>query len=729
MNHPSQATHREWRRPPKSRRRRLHVESLEQRLALSGISTASGGGALGALGQVDRTIGFEVIGTALAVEGAWNGPDAQGQQREGIDGDTISVGSFTEQDVSFSNIFSHDFESWNGWAYSNKTDSTTPGFGNQLSAFPGSGAEGSATYAVAFRDTREGVPWEDTYPLPHLQLGSSAEDLSFQSVMVANTTYSALAIRDGDSFTEKFGGLSGDDPDWFLLTIAGTDAEGEAVGEIEFYLADYRFADNSQDYVVDDWQPVDLTALSDAAELAFRITSSDVGLFGINTPAYFALDNLVLTQKPEVPLSVTALTETSSGFEATLSQPLDRTSLNLVDTATGLLGEADVVVIGEVNGPVAGSLTVSPAGDSLAFVKSGTPLAPDTYTVRIRGGENGLRSLDGGPLDGNADGEPGDDFFASFAVAAANPDELTVGIPDFVRGPGQAVNLPADSAAGIPITVSKGTGVRSIDMQLRYDATTLQITDAHVSAAVPDGATVELIHSAPGQATIRFNSPSDLPAGPSQIVSLTATIPSDEASLIYGSVGLLDLHSIIARNAAEDMLPVTDDDAIHVISYFGDTSGNGRVNAADASLVARVAAFVDGGFASLAAVDPVVVADVTGNGRLNAVDASRIAQFAAQIPVAEIPSIPATVVIDAARGIEQPQREQQTVAPTVALARAGTSNPHRANCDQTHLFEPSTARKLEALDKLLSTLGNVVDNGESADHEVDFLGLLLRSAR
>ena len=59
---------------------------------------------------------------------------------------------FTSQGATFNNEFS-DFGGgccFAGWAYSQTTDATTPGFENQYSAIPGSGAGGSATYGVAF---------------------------------------------------------------------------------------------------------------------------------------------------------------------------------------------------------------------------------------------------------------------------------------------------------------------------------------------------------------------------------------------------------------------------------------------------------------------------------------------------------------------------------------------------------------------------------------------------
>ncbi|MCW5623505.1 MAG: DUF4465 domain-containing protein [Burkholderiales bacterium] len=106
-------------------------------------------------------------------------------------------------------------------------------------------------------------------------------------------------MLNGDFFAKAFGGASGDDPDWFALTITGHDAAGDATGTVDFHLADYRFADNSLDYVVTDWTLVDLSALGTVSSLTFSLSSSDVGDFGMNTPAYFALDNLSVAAVPE----------------------------------------------------------------------------------------------------------------------------------------------------------------------------------------------------------------------------------------------------------------------------------------------------------------------------------------------------------------------------------------------------------------------------------------------
>ena len=60
---------------------------------------------------------------------------------------------------------------------------------------------------------------------------------------------------------------------------------------INVYLADYQFSDNSLDYIIKDWTWVDLTSLGASDSLSFSLSSSDNGMFGMNTPAYFCLDN------------------------------------------------------------------------------------------------------------------------------------------------------------------------------------------------------------------------------------------------------------------------------------------------------------------------------------------------------------------------------------------------------------------------------------------------------
>ncbi len=198
------------------------------------------------------------------------------------------AGGFTSRGALFNNTYNAMYGTWIGWSYSDTRDVTTPGFMNQYSAYKvphGGGAGRSATFAVAY------VSQDPTDPPPTILLPPGTAPAS---VRITNSTYAALSMRDGDQFAKKFGGPDGTDPDYFVLTIAGFDADGNATGSVDFYLADYRSGDPTLAYIIDKWTKVDLRPLGDAAVLTFALASSDNGPFGMNTPAYFALDNLIV---------------------------------------------------------------------------------------------------------------------------------------------------------------------------------------------------------------------------------------------------------------------------------------------------------------------------------------------------------------------------------------------------------------------------------------------------
>jgi len=189
--------------------------------------------------------------------------------------------------------FTHtaDTYSWSGFVYSNMTDTTTAGYTNQFSAITGGGVNGSANYCVSY------VPmdWESgTYdPIPQtVSLTGSDYNTTVSGAYFTNTTYAYLSMRDGDWVGKKFGGATGNDEDWFKLIIKGISSEGGYTGSVDFFLADFRSSDNSLDYIVDQWTWVDLNGLGNVIGLEFSVDSSDAGLYGINTPAYFAMDDL-----------------------------------------------------------------------------------------------------------------------------------------------------------------------------------------------------------------------------------------------------------------------------------------------------------------------------------------------------------------------------------------------------------------------------------------------------
>jgi hypothetical protein len=203
---------------------------------------------------------------------------------------------FTSSGAFFNNDYNAGFGSWADFALSRVIDNTTEGFGNQYAAFApargagaGAGLNGSLQYAVGYVS--------DFSPLPRVTFAQGERPLT---LAITNTTYGALSMRNGDGYGKKFGGTSGNDPDFFKLTISGRDASNGLTGTLEFFLADYRFGNNASDYIVSDWTTLDVSGFGLATRaLEFTVTSSDNDpQFGIKTPAYFAVDNITTVPEP-----------------------------------------------------------------------------------------------------------------------------------------------------------------------------------------------------------------------------------------------------------------------------------------------------------------------------------------------------------------------------------------------------------------------------------------------
>src|SRR5262249_50307777 len=163
-------------------------------------------------------------------------------------------------------------------------------------------------------------------------------------------------------------------------------------------------------------------------------------------------------------------------------------------------------------------------------------------------------------LDGNRDGIPGDDYVTTFTVTPS--PGVVIGIPDFMRGPGQPVNVPA-TATGLPLSVSDGSNVTSISLTLRYDPNLLTITDAAPAPGTPAGASVPSSAATPGVVMLTFTSPTPLGAGARDFVTLTASVPS---TAVYAAKEVLDISGLTVNGGA---IPAQDDDGVHVVGFFG----------------------------------------------------------------------------------------------------------------------------------------------------------------
>ncbi|MBP5392988.1 MAG: DUF4465 domain-containing protein [Bacteroidaceae bacterium] len=181
---------------------------------------------------------------------------------------------FTSGDYAFASGCMHDWDYWYWFGYANRTDTKYETLDDQWNNVVGGGYDGSATYGVAFTAEFNGPCYATLLTEPQVVPG----------FYITNSSYAYDSMTNGDGFAKKF-----EKGDWFKVTITGYDAEDVVTGTKEYYLADLR--DAATAYIINDWRYVDLSGLGEVAKLGFELTSSDLGAYGMNTPAYFCFDN------------------------------------------------------------------------------------------------------------------------------------------------------------------------------------------------------------------------------------------------------------------------------------------------------------------------------------------------------------------------------------------------------------------------------------------------------
>ena len=206
-------------------------------------------------------IDFEDIN--LGTEGYWNGSDGSG--------------GFAAGNAFFYNDYNDNWQSWSGFSVSNHTDNLTPGYQNQYSSIAGSGADGSAQYAVLYSYLSDSIEFDIPQKVTNIAL--------------CNSTYAYFNMLNGDQFSEKFGGPDGSESDYFELIISGVNETGVVAGTYTITLASFNNA-GFPDFIGNAWTDVDLSPLGFIKKLVFSFDSSRKNEFGILTPTYICIDNI-----------------------------------------------------------------------------------------------------------------------------------------------------------------------------------------------------------------------------------------------------------------------------------------------------------------------------------------------------------------------------------------------------------------------------------------------------
>ncbi len=174
--------------------------------------------------------------------------------------------------------------SWEGFTLSKVAADTL----NQFACMAKGGLKGEGTpFVVGYFNSYYNNPAKSEYS----NLVSFFEQYYPQEVYICQNAYTYHSITNGDAYAKKF-----TDKDTLSLIIEAYDADKDTLtNKVVYHLAvDGKFNKG--------WEKVDLSSLGKCDGLAFSFYSTDCSTYGgvsyINTPTYFALDGLKISDEP-----------------------------------------------------------------------------------------------------------------------------------------------------------------------------------------------------------------------------------------------------------------------------------------------------------------------------------------------------------------------------------------------------------------------------------------------
>ena len=179
--------------------------------------------------------------------------------------------------LAFHTVF---YPFWSGGqAISNyvETDITKADYTLQLAVPTNGGHNGSKNFCVHFGYSGYTGPTG----LPAIYFMDGVERV-IDHMYVVNTSYTLNSLKNGDGFSQP---LPADG--WFKIIATGYDANDNVTGTAEFFLA-------KDGNIVDDWTLFSLAGLGKVLKVSFDVDGTDKGDWGLNTPGYFAYDDVTV---------------------------------------------------------------------------------------------------------------------------------------------------------------------------------------------------------------------------------------------------------------------------------------------------------------------------------------------------------------------------------------------------------------------------------------------------
>ena len=293
------------------------------------------------------------------------------------DGSNLS-GGFTDGDAYFTNNFDTTYSVWSGFAYSDiplNVDTIHTGVGDynyQYNSATSGGVYGSSTFGVSYTGNNDAI----------VRLQGFAHSHQVYGLYVTNSAYTYLSLKYGDGVGKKFGGAHNTDPDWFRLTVKGWYQGSLVADSVNFYLADFRSSDTSQHYILRTWKFVDLLPLGNVDSLYFTLNSSDTGVFGMNTPAFFALDNFLTTDGVTYSSPIAVSDSFQFSYIDTLTGNADTLDANLLanDNISSFLKSTVSLIQGA---SFIGATAYIDAADSLVYIPAAGVQGTDTLVYSV----------------------------------------------------------------------------------------------------------------------------------------------------------------------------------------------------------------------------------------------------------------------------------------------------------------------------------------------------------
>jgi hypothetical protein len=211
-----------------------------------------------------KIISFE--NALLNADGYWIG-NTDGEKFQNYGSDAYAC-KYVEQGVTFPVNFTPAWDSWSGFAVSNRTETgyvtMTPDQYNNITGR----AHGGSNFCLV-----------QTYGETINLNGATVKGFWY-----TNSSYTADAYVNGDGMTP--GKFEADD--WFRCVLYPTPVEGVGGARYEIYLA------KDGDYVKD-WQYCDLSnvdAFKNIKSISFAFEGTKANDWGVTTPAYICIDDI-----------------------------------------------------------------------------------------------------------------------------------------------------------------------------------------------------------------------------------------------------------------------------------------------------------------------------------------------------------------------------------------------------------------------------------------------------